>query len=95
MKQSVIVNGVTLSREQVEKALQELNAPAQFEPGDIVTSVCFGSRRFLVVGGDLSDVLAKRYGSVAGDSSLVRVTDAYTTWVWLADKLTKVGRLQS
>ena len=38
MKSSVTINGITLSRAQVEQAMNELQEP-EFEPGDVIKSL--------------------------------------------------------
>jgi len=89
MRVSVVVDGVTLTREQVEKAYKALNEPV-FGRRDIVT--CDDMKgRFIVVGGPVSDMAASRYGCTGSD--FIRITDGYETWIRHPNKLTRVGGL--
>ncbi len=73
MRNETTIDGVRLTRGQVERALEELNKQA-FRAGDLV-SVC-GTRMF-VVGGMIGARAAALYGTLP--SGYVRVTDGLDT----------------
>ena len=57
MADTVKINGVTLTREQVENALKELNSP-KFQPGDILAFKDGSADRYLVGGVDVDMAFA-------------------------------------
>lgn len=65
MKSTTVVNGVTLTREQVETALRDLNAPEQptYIPGDFVTISGYPMRH-VVVSHDLRRILQSYYDTL-------------------------------
>lgn len=72
MKNHVIVDGIPLSRDQVERALQQLNWTPQ--PGDHVRVRNGGPMEFVVVSDELHAMLCHRYGvksDEAGFTSLI------------------------
>jgi len=96
MADTVQVNGVTLTREQVEKALTELNTP-KFKAGDIVRwNKPVGPRqeaqRFVVLlGGSVERMLRKEYPY--GSSEYLHVTDGIESWSNPVENFVKVGQL--
>lgn len=93
-RNTVKINGRTVTRAQVEQALKDLNTPI-LVAGDIVTAD-HDSKRYLVIGGSygyhpLQDILDKEYEPLDGE---IRITDGVTTWSWNESVLTKVGSLQ-
>lgn len=71
MKDSTIVNGVTLTRQQVEEALKDLNTP-QFEPGDLVEIITSG-KKALVCGSALLERLDRVFGMKSKELGWLRL----------------------
>lgn len=63
MKNSALVDGVVISREQAEKALEEMNRPS-FKPGDKVTWSKHNRVGF-ICGPVLNKLFDKEYGALA------------------------------
>jgi hypothetical protein len=98
-EKTVKVDGIVLTKTQVEKAYQELNAPAeQLFPGDIVERDDFlrnfQGKRFLVLGGRLDEIFDKKYSFSPRGSDEVRLTDGKSTWTVNRSKVRKVGYLK-
>ena len=93
-RQTVTIDDVQLTREQVERALATLNAPPTFKAGDIV--ICNGNpeyrRLVLGLGSNIAGVLDRRYG--AEPAGIYRVTDGSETYTWYAENMMKVGTLR-
>lgn len=101
MKTHVSIDGVTLTRAQVEAAVKELNAPVVpvFKQGDIVKaakqpSFDNSSRTYLLLlAGDTEKIVRERYKSSLGDDSKRLVCVCVQTGAvhsFLAEDLQKV-----
>ncbi len=91
---TVKVNGVTLTREQIETALKELNAEPSFQAGDIVKWDAGNGKTYLVVSGPLNDIIHKHYAYFPAEASVnVRFTNGSSTWTTSPARLTKVSSL--
>ena len=74
MADTVKVDGVTLTRAQVERAMKELNAPT-FEPGDILVFKNGNSDRFLVGDKDIDTAFAAAWKSLCRDVAAERMVN--------------------
>ncbi len=74
MRNETTIDGVRLTRSQVERALEELNK-ATFQPGDLVRSknAGYSTRTYIVLGGTVNARAAAVCGSIP--ERHVRVTD--------------------
>ncbi len=83
MRNETTIDGVRLTRGQVERALEELNKQ-EFRAGDLVSCKA-SSQRFLVMGG----VMHARASAVHGlvPRGFVRVTDGLESFTLLAENL--------
>ena len=63
MKNEVTVNGVKLTRAQIEAAIEELNKPLEFRPGTIVTN--HTGNKYLVVDHPTATILRGRYSAIS------------------------------
>jgi len=88
MRDSVVVEGVRLAREVVEKATEELNTPEplKFKAGNVVRC-SYLTGTLVVIGGGLEQIVAKEYGHSCG---FLRVTDGERTWIVNPSQLTLV-----
>jgi hypothetical protein len=79
VKNSVQVNGVTLSRKQIEDALKELNRPEpEFRPGDIVRADYAGyTGDMLVVAASARKILKAYYPTIDHDASRLWVINSW------------------
>lgn len=93
-EKTVKVDGIVLTRAQVEKAYAEINLPPKLEElvgGDIVEKE--GSdKRYIVVSGTLAMNLTAALGFV--QVGFVRITDGKETWTTPRRGLRKVGWLK-
>lgn len=96
-EQTVKVDGIVLTRTQVEKAMQELNTPPEpvFKVGDLVTVVGEGERRYLVLGGNANKIYNNLYATLkkANNIDWVRVTNGDSTLSKRPSEFRLVGRL--
>ena len=69
MKDSVLVNGVVLTREQIEKAKEELDRP-EFKRGDRVKDRRSGAE-FFVLGGRDEEILRAGYSVIGPDDAVL------------------------
>jgi len=90
---------VTLTREQVKKALVELNKPV-FKAGDIVTwanshpsSHPYKDKQYIVLVGPVSDLCTAAYLSSPLYTDYARFTDGICSFSGPSSTLTKVGKL--
>ena len=90
MRQCVVVDGITLTDEQVKRAVELLNQP--FRAGDIVTNG-HAPQRYLIVARNsaLDELLAQKFGSRG--NARWRVTDGSNTWAFAEADLKKVDAL--
>lgn len=95
MRNDVTINGVTLSRAQIEQAVKMLNEPEhqKFEQGDIVSWVG-QSGLFLVLERDISIRLSQSHKTEIFPST-VRVTDGHFSYTPQRSVLTRVYSLSS
>ena len=88
MKQTTVINGVTLTREQVEAALKDLNTPDSIEPGSVWRSNVNHNDLHMVVANDsyttrgLTREMTVQFGGnydYTKDSDLILV-NGHTFW---------------
>ncbi len=77
MKDTVTVNGIVLTRAQVESALKDLNMPT-FRPGDLVREECFGLG--IVTGGDMLQGLNTLFGDVEAGYRCISIHGCDSWW---------------
>ena len=84
MRQSVVVDGVTLTRDQVEKAKEELDKPAYplFKGGNIVKSRFGDQGTYLVLGANAQSALTSQSGGSQTQFGLGKL------FLWVADLAT-------
>jgi hypothetical protein len=88
-KQSVVVDGVILTRAQVDEAARKLAEP-DINPGDIVRSSVLRGE-YMVLGGSLHPVFSQRYYTLK--PGYVWVTNGMSLWDQKIESLTKVRSL--
>lgn len=95
MRTSVTVDNITLTKEQVTKAWEALNAPEPvvFVAGDLVRHPGLGETK-LVLTGAVEGLFDARY-SGHRRSVDVHVTDGRGSWTWPVSIIKKVGNLYS
>jgi len=84
MRQSVVVDGVTLTRDQVEKAKKELDKPEYplFQGGNLLKSRLGGTGTYLVLGAGAQKALTVQAGGSSERFGLGKSS------LWLADLTT-------
>lgn len=79
MKNSAIVDGVVLTREQVERAVKQLNEPPVLQAGSLVKVKHWNDNKvYMIIGGSLNDNLNEKWGKLP--LGLYRFTDGSNTW---------------
>jgi hypothetical protein len=94
MRTHVTVDGITLSKSQVEKAVKRLTEPDVPQFGNIVKVKGEGQKEYLVLAShtELAALLDGHY--TAPTSTQVRMTDGRDTWCKLVTNLTIVRKLK-
>lgn len=72
------MDGIKLTRAQVEFAMKELNKPQEFKRGQVVRRKKDGTLAVVVVGGEFERWATAIYGAPYKDS--IRITDGCSTW---------------
>lgn len=89
MKNEVTVNGVKLTRAQVEQAMKDLDSLPQFKPGDIVRNDTGDVGIVLSPGGHNDRIFSRQYGEVS-----LRIVNSLISWSPVKlENWTKVGSL--
>lgn len=95
-RDTVVVRGITLTREEVLKAVEDLKGP-KFGAGDIVVNVPLNwtADRYMVIGQGtpLGDLLTSEFGPTG--RHFVRATDGVICFLFEEHKLKVVGKLST
>lgn len=88
MKQSVMIDGVSLTRAQIEQALADLNTP-DIGPGDLVECSFRRELKGIVCSESLLDTLNRRFGALSADDTEIRCVtiDGRESWCDIRGKV--------